>query len=166
MRKSLEVISLVVFGYMVWITYSALSGPNHLPDRIPTHFDAAGNVNGWGSPSMLLLLPIVAIALYSGITVVSRFPAAFNYPVRVQPAMRAQVESITLDMIAWIKAELLLMFASLQSTMIRGAEGGSPQLNPILVPVFIAVIFATIGWHMFSVIRVARQQFQRKSEEN
>ena len=80
--------------------------------------------------------------------------------------MRAQVESITLDMIAWIKAELLLMFASLQSTMIRGAEGGSPQLNPILVPVFIAVIFATIGWHMFSVIRVARQQFQRKSEEN
>lgn len=160
MRKSLEAISILVYGYMVWITYRALAGPNPLPDRIPTHYNAAGNVNGWGSPSMLLLLPIVALALYAGITVVSRFPAAFNYPVRVGPAVRAQVEGITLDMIAWIKAELLCMFAFLQNTMIRGAEGGSPQLNPIVVPVFIAGIFGTIGWHMFAVIQAARRHSQ------
>ena len=158
MRKSLEVISIVAFGYMAWITYSALAGPNRLPDKIPTHFDAAGNVNGWGSPSMLLFLPIIAVALYTAITVVSRFPSAFNYPVRILPSARSQVEALTLDMIAWIKTELLCLFATIQNVMIHAAQGGPAKLNPLMVPAFIVAIFGTVGWHLVTVLRIARRQ--------
>jgi uncharacterized membrane protein len=158
MRKSLEAVSIVVIGYLVWITYGALAGPNRLPDRIPTHFDAAGNVNGWGSPSMLLLLPVVAVALYAGMTIVSRFPSAFNYPVRILPTVRSEVEGLTLNMIAWVKAELMCLFAALQSTMIRGAQGGQARLNPFMVPAFMVILFGTVGWHMVAVVRVARRQ--------
>ena len=31
----------------------------HIPDAIPTHFDAAGQIDAWGSRSAVLLLPIV-----------------------------------------------------------------------------------------------------------
>ena len=105
MRRSLEFVSLIVLGWMGWLTWSALAGPNPLPGRIPTHFNAAGNPDGWGTPAMLLLLPLVGFALYAIITVVSRFPSAFNYPVRIRPQVRQQVESLTLNMIGWIKAE-------------------------------------------------------------
>ena len=156
MRKPLEAISLVVLVWMVWITWSALAGPNRLPGRIPTHFNVSGEPDSWGTPSMLLLLPIVSLGLYTLITVVSRFPAAFNYPVRILPQVRQQAESITLDMIAWVKAELLLLMAFLQNTIVRAAHGGDPRLHPLAVPAFIVLIFVTIGGHMVAVIRAAR----------
>lgn len=165
MRRSLDAISIVVLGFMAWITWSALGGPNRLTGPVPTHYDAAGNVNGWGSPATLLLLPVVAVALYLGITVVSRFPASFNFPVRVLPSARTAAEAITLNMIAWIKAELMCLFATLQSAMITSARGGRVGLPPLLMPAFLALIFATVGWHFVQILRVARQQILRVKAE-
>ncbi len=158
MRKSLEAISIVVLGYMAWITWSAVAGPNRLTGAVPTHYDAAGHVNGWGSPATLLLLPIVAAALYLGMTLVSRFPSSFNYPVRVLPSVRAAVEDITLNMIAWIKVELMCLMATLQTAMIQAARGGRAGLPPLLMPAFLVLIFGTVGWHFFAVLRAARRQ--------
>jgi len=50
MRKLLEAVSVAGLVALYWFTWSALYGPNRLPDRVPTHFDAAGNPNAWGSP--------------------------------------------------------------------------------------------------------------------
>jgi len=33
MRKTIEVLALIVLGYLSWITYWALNGPDRLPDR-------------------------------------------------------------------------------------------------------------------------------------
>ncbi|MDE3201463.1 MAG: hypothetical protein KGN79_11145 [Acidobacteriota bacterium] len=158
MRKSLEAISVVVLGYLVWITWSALAGPNRLTGPVPIHYDAAGHVTAWGAPTGLMLLPVVAVMLYLGMTVVSRFPSSFNFPVRVLPSVRSAVEDITLDMIAWVKLELTLLFATLQSAMIAGARGSGPGLPPLLMPAFLVVIFGTVGWHFAAVLRVARRQ--------
>jgi len=155
MRKWLEAIGLGALALLVWITWSALNGSQRLPERIPTHFDAAGNANGWGSPAMLLLLPVVAVALYLAISVVSRFPASFNYPVRVAPEKRRRLEELTLDMIAWIKMELACLFATLQWWMIQAARSGEGRLPPLLMPGFLVVIFGTIGWHFVAVMRTA-----------
>jgi len=53
MRKTMEVLGLILLGYLCWITYWALNGPNRLPDRIPTHFEISGLPNAWGSPRFL-----------------------------------------------------------------------------------------------------------------
>lgn len=51
MRKLAEALAVAAFAVLAWLTWAALYGPNRLPDSVPTHFDAAGNANGWGSPS-------------------------------------------------------------------------------------------------------------------
>ncbi len=155
MCKLLEAIGLIGLAVLVWITYQALAGPDRLPDRIPTHFDMAGNANGWGSPAMLLLLPVVAVGVYLTITVVARFPVAFHYPVRVAPANLPRVQDLTLDMVTWLKSELACLFAALQWWMIQAARSGDGRLPVWLVPGFLVVIFATIGWYLVAVIREA-----------
>jgi len=155
MRKTLEAIGLIALVVLVWLTYQALAGPTRLPDRIPTHFDAAGNPNGWGSPAMLMLLPIVAIGLHLGITVVSRIPSAFHYPVRVTRVSLPRIQCLTLEMITCIKAELACLFATLQWWMIQAARNNEGQLPPLLMPGFIVLIFGTIGGYLFAVIRAA-----------
>src|SRR5580698_1465299 len=103
MRKLLETISLLALLTLLWMSGSALYGANHLPDKIPTHFDFAGNPDAWGSSQMLLLLPAIGIFLYLTISFVSRFPNSFNYPVRVSAQNRVRLQSIALNMIAFLK---------------------------------------------------------------
>ncbi len=156
MRKTLEVIGLGGLVVMFWITYSAFNGPNPLPDRIPTHFDAAGDPNGWGSPSTLWLLPVLGACLYLFITVVSQFPASFRYSVQVTEANRARVQEVTLDLLAWIKAELVGLFAVLQWWMIQAARSSQGRISPWLVPGFLVVVFATAGWHVVAIFQAAK----------
>jgi uncharacterized membrane protein len=169
-RKLLEILSLSALALLLWMTYSALNGPNPLPDRVPTHFDAAGHANAWGSPSGMIIFPALAGGLYVLMSVVMRFPDAFHYPVRVTELNLGRLQAVTLDMIAWIKAELVCLFAVLQWAFVRSARSGDGRLFPMILPVFIVVIFGTIGWHLFGLFRAAgegrRLRFARQKERS
>jgi hypothetical protein len=157
MRKTLEVITLAALALLVYTTGRALFGPNRLPDRIPTNFDLSGHPVGWGSSAMLLLAPAVAIGLYLLITVVARFPSAFNYPWRVTGANRQRMEALALNMITWLKAELICLFAWLQTAAIHAARNPGEGLaaGSAMVPVSIVVVFGTIVWHFVAMRRAA-----------
>jgi Protein of unknown function (DUF1648) len=156
MRQTLQLVGIAALALLGWITGAALYGPNHLPDRVPTHFDAAGHPNAWGSPTGMLLLPVVAAGLYLLMSLVTRYPGAFHYPVRVTRENIEQLQSITLDMIAWLKVENTCLFLVLQSAFIQAARTGNGRLFPMILPFFIAAIFGTIGWHILALFRAAR----------
>lgn len=156
MRKILEAIGLGALAVLLWITYGALTGPARLPDRIPTHFDATGKANGWGSPAALALLPIVAAGIYALISVVSMFPASFNYPVRVTAENRQRLQELTLDMVTWLKTELACLFLGIQWAILLMVRSGGGRLPALLMPGFLVLIFATALWHIFAVFRAAR----------
>lgn len=52
-----------------------------LPEKIPVHFNAAGEINRWGDKSEIFILPGVGMALYLLITLISHFPSSWNVPV-------------------------------------------------------------------------------------
>ncbi len=157
MRKSLEAISLGALAFIVWITWQALYGAKQLPARIAVHFDAAGNPNGWGTPSNLPLLPVVAAAIYLFLTLVTRFPASFNYPVEVTAENRPRLEALALEMIAWLKTEIVCLFAWIQWVIIEMARRGRGDLSFLaLLPVFLVTIFGTVAWFIVAMRRTAR----------
>jgi uncharacterized membrane protein len=156
MRKILEAISLASLAALLWITYGALYGPERLPDRIPTHFDLSGNPNGWGSPGALWLLPIVAVVFYLAITITSRFPSAFHYPVRVTQENLPRLQAISLQMIAWLKAESLCLFAWIQWSIVHAVREGRFSLSPFLMPVFLVLILGTVLGSIVVMIRAAK----------
>lgn len=156
MRKTFQAISLAAIAVLWWITWSALAGSGPLPQRIPTHFNAAGEPNAWGPPGTLWLLPVVASGLYLFISLVALFPAAFNFPVRVTPLNRPLLEAITLQMIACLKAELACLFLYIQGTILASVRSGRGTLSPVMVPLFLVAVFANIGWHLVALFRAAR----------
>jgi len=156
MRQTLEAIGLAALAVLCWITWRALYGPDPLPDRIPTHFDLAGSPNGWGPPSTLLFLPAVALGVYLLISVVAQFPAAFHYPVRVTPANYSRLQAISLQMIAWLKVDLACLFTWIQWSIIQVVRNGRGGLSPALVPLFLAIVFATAIAHIVAMFRAGR----------
>jgi len=154
LRNTLQWIAALGLATVWAIAGFAVFGPHKLPDRIPIHFDAAGQINGWGSPAMLWFLPVVAAGVYILLTLVSRRPCAFNYPVRVTPATRPRLEAMSLELIAWLRAELIWLFLFIEYATIRSARLGRSALSPWTVLICIAVVFVTIGWHIAAMRRV------------
>jgi uncharacterized membrane protein len=155
-RKILETASLAGVAFLVWITWQALNGPDPLPARVPTHFDASGNPNGWGPPGTLWLLPVMAVGLYLLITVVAQFPAAFKYSVRVTEENRARLQALTLRMIAWLKIELIGLFTWIQWSILSSVREERMSLSPAIIPMFLAVVFLTTGWHIVAIVWASR----------
>lgn len=156
MRTPLNAAALFLL-VLVWAaTGYAVFGPHPLPSTIPTHFDAQGHPNGWGTPAMLWLLPGIALFVYALMSVVARFPSSFNYPVRVTAQNRDRLQGIALGMIAWLKIELVCLFGWIQFNVIRFAREGHSDLSPAFVPLVTAVVFATTIVHIVAMFRAAK----------
>ncbi len=155
MRKPPEAVALLAIAVLLWMTYAALYGPNRLPDRIPTHFDAAGNANGWGSPSLMILMPAIGIGVYLLLTVVSRFPTAFHYSVPTTPELLPRLQALTQNMLTLLKAELACLFAVLQWAIIRSARTGEGHLFAYILPVMLVVILGSVAWYIVGIFRCA-----------
>ena len=156
MRKILEVLSLAGLASIIGFTWQALNGPEPLSGRVPTHFDAAGNANAWGPPSTLWLLPVIGVALYLFITLISLLPVRIRSAANLSPESRARMEALTHQMVAWIKLELICLFAWIQWSILQFARQGEGSLSPIAVPIFIAVVLATMGLHAVAIIGASR----------
>ncbi|MGA9585140.1 MAG: DUF1648 domain-containing protein [Terracidiphilus sp.] len=157
MRKTLEILALTILAILYWITYAALNGAERLPDRIPTHFDISGQPNAWGPPGFLWFLPAVAAGLYMLLTVLGSIRyRRYNLPIAVTEANLPSIQEQTIRMVAWIKCEMLCLFAYLQSSIIQSARDGTFRLSPLLIPVFLVVIFSTVGWRLTAIIRGAK----------
>lgn len=158
MRKTLEAICMMALALMAWVSWAALAGPDRLPGRIPIHFDLAGHTDGWGSPTTLLLFPAVAVAIYLTFTLVSRYPSAFNYPVTVTPENRGRLLAVALDMVLWLKTEMVCLFAWIENSAIQAARhpGEGPGGMVVAIPASVAAILATIAWCFVAMRRAAR----------
>jgi hypothetical protein len=156
MRKILEAVSLAALALMLAVTAMAFYGPAHLPVRIPTHFNLLGQPDNWGSSRMLLLFPAIAAAIYLMMTWVSRYPSAFNFPVRVTPRNRERLEALALGMIAWLKAEVVTFLAWIQGSAIRAAHHPGQGFSPLLMPALLAAVFATIIVHIGAMFMAGR----------
>jgi uncharacterized protein DUF1648 len=157
MRKLLEAITLLALGLQISFTIRAFFGSDRVPGRIPIHFDVAGNPNRWGSPAMLLMLPAVAVTIYLLFTVVSQFPSAFNYPVRVTVANRVRLQSLALNMIEWIKAEVVVLFTWMQWTTIQLARHPQQGLPATMMPVALVAVFATLASYTAAMFKIAKE---------
>jgi hypothetical protein len=156
MRRALEIVSLAALVALIAETARAFYGRAALTGPVPTHFNAAGNPDAWGSASMLWLLPATAAGLYLLMTWAARHPDAFNFPVRVTPFNRAHLQEVGLSMMVWIKAELLVFFASLQWSILRTARPPGHTFTPLPMPLFLVVIFLTVGVHLARIFRAGR----------
>jgi hypothetical protein len=156
MRRILEILTLAALAVLIAETLQALYGSAPLSGRIPTHFNAAGSPDAWGSAHMLWLLPALSVTLYLLMTWVARHPAAFNYPVRITPSNHQRLQAIALSMTAWVKVELVTFFALIQWTLIRAARHPGRGLSALSMPLLLGVVFLTIALHFAAIFRAGR----------
>lgn len=134
-----------LFIAAIWVI--VLSQYSSLPERIPGHFNFAGEVDRMDRRASIIALPIIATILFLGLTLLNGYPWLFNYiaPVTADNAER-QYRNAT-RMLRYIKTVLPLTFLVGAWQTMRLALHGETHLGPwFLISVFALILLPLMGY--------------------
>lgn len=119
---------------------------NTFPDKIPGHYNAAGEIDRWGNKWELLILPICLLFIYALISMLSRYPQIWNTGVTVTDHNREQVYSVLYSMIVTIKLIMAATFAYLSLCQISFID-----LSAWLLPIELIILFAVLAFYIMKL---------------
>jgi len=103
----LEILAIV--GLLCFFGFTLYS-ITRVPDSVPTHFNARGNPDDYGSKTFLWMLPVIAFVVYSILSLVVRIPEKSNYPVTITPANARRQYTLRIRLLRYLKVAIVLMF--------------------------------------------------------
>jgi uncharacterized membrane protein len=129
---------------------------SNFPDQIPTHFNAAGKVDGTGGRSSILLLPVINVLIYLLLTVLSRFPHIHNYMVNITEENASFQYSNSIRLLRTLKLVISVVLTYISYTTIQVAFGNQKGLSPLFLVAFLITIFSVTGYFMYRMFKYAR----------
>lgn len=125
-----------------------------IPQQIPTHFGFSGKPDSWGSKGAMLALPIVASFLYLLLTITSKFPQYYNYMVNITEENAKRQYQNARILMAWMAVEITVVFSYLEWKSIQVAMNKSSGLGMYFLPVFLIIIFGTLGFYTYRMFKL------------
>ncbi|WP_421877857.1 DUF1648 domain-containing protein [Marinoscillum sp.] len=146
----IEIITFLLFAGLIITPFYYYSA---LPDTIPSHYNAAGEADGFSGKNVIWTLPAIGLVMFIGLTILNRFPHIFNYPTEVteENAERLYRGGTKLIRVLNMVTIGAFFYISLQSIM--GAMGSNMGLGDWFLPVFLASTFIPIGVYIYLTIK-------------
>ena len=146
--KVIEVLGwTVIIGTWVMIFYNYSS----LPETIPTHYNAAGEVDGYGNKSHIIALPVVSTILFIGLFVLNKFPHIFNYPTTITEDNAHQLYTKTTRLIRFLNLAIAVVFGMIVFETIQTALGNSKGLGAWFLPVTLGIILIPLIFYLIQL---------------
>lgn len=124
-----------------------------IPAEVPTHFNAAGEIDAAGGKASLLVPLVIGWALYGFLSLIEAIPAVWNTGVEVTPENREAVLQIIKTMLSFLKTELALWFSYLVLCSARCCPIGI-----LATPFFLILVFGTIIVTLVQIFRIAHKK--------
>jgi uncharacterized membrane protein len=140
-----ELLALMLLVLLIAIPVFSL---NDLPDRIPVHFNSAGQPDGFGNRTSLWILPVTGAFMYLLLTVIGAFPQIYNFPVKITPENALTQYRLATRLIRILKTVILVLFSFISYQTIRTATGNASGLGKAFLPVFLLITFGVIIFYI------------------
>ncbi|HEY2422385.1 MAG TPA: DUF1648 domain-containing protein [Neobacillus sp.] len=150
LEKILDVLSICLLAitffhlFLIW---------NNLPEKVPMHFNAAGNVDGWGGKISIWFLPILSLILFVMILILSKFPQVFNFPVTITEENAPKLYLEARRMLVIVNFEIVLFFSIVSWQSVRNAFGVK-GIGVWYLPLFIIILLGTIVVSLYRTFRI------------
>jgi uncharacterized membrane protein len=126
---------------------------NDLPNEIPKHFNALGQVDAYGKREIIWLFPAIGLVLYIAMTILNKYPFIFNYPVKVTTDNAERLFKIGTRSIRLLKVVIILSFVFLNFKTIEIALNRTDEIWKFYLPLFLIVLVILIGTMIFKMTR-------------
>lgn len=142
----MEVICLVL---LIGMVLYLLIGWSSIPDKVPMHYDWAGNIDRWGNKAELVILPIMSWIMYLFLTGIEQVPKIWNTGVTVTEENQARVYRVLKYMIKSLKLIVVVDFALMDIYTILGTN-----LPSWFTPVFMIAVFGDLVFWLVRLVQV------------
>ena len=148
--RILESIAIVALLYGIVLV---LQNWSTLPQSIPTHFNAKGEADGWGSKEMIWLLPAINVVVIPMMLWLRRYPWLSNVPWEINEKNALQQYGLIVRLLSLLSTTVALLFLVLLFDTISIAGGGTSLLGWWFMPIFVVGTIAPIIWYFVVGIR-------------
>jgi uncharacterized membrane protein len=130
-------VLIVMFAYLFFVG-------SDMPEKVPIHFNAMGEADGWGSKWSLIILLLLGLVTYIGLSILGKYPHVYNY-LREITERNAPFQYLNARMmVSWLKVEIVALMGYLEWTSIQLALGRGVVLGKWFLPISLMIIFGTI----------------------
>ena len=143
-----KIIELFGWFFVLVLWVYTMVNFSKLPDTIPTHFNAMGEADDFGEKASILALPIIATIVFVGISILSRFPHIFNYPVNITKENAQRQYKIATRLMRYVNLIVVLIIGYITFTSIQSAKGQTGGLGAWFLPVSLGVVFIPIIYYI------------------
>ncbi len=148
--KLVEVLGWLILLLLWGWTFTHYST---LPDTIPTHYNAAGEADGFGSKVSIIGLPVIATLLFIGLTVLNRYPHIFNYPTAITQDNALRLYTLATSMLRYLKLVLVLVFGGIEFMTIQHATGKGAGLGVWFLPLTLLLVFLPLIYFVIKSVQ-------------
>lgn len=139
--KIIEILGcLTLFSFWVMILISF----SDLPEKIPIHYNALGEVDNYGKKSSVFLLPIIGTFLFIILTMINKNPENFNYKINITEENAEKQYTNATKMVRWLKFIVILVFFIIDYIGIQIAKGNAEGLGIYFLPLILGIVFIPI----------------------
>jgi uncharacterized membrane protein len=137
LEKALDIAAL---GMAAAAFLLALYYAPTLPDQIPTHFNAKGEVDQLGSKITLFIIPGLAVATSVLLAFMVKKPHTFNYMTTITPENAAFEYKKSQYVVRIVNCLCSLLFLVITWQIIQGAIHHGAKLNGVFWVIVVAIL--------------------------
>jgi uncharacterized membrane protein len=134
-----KIIEYTGWAILIATWVLAILSFSDLPESIPTHFNGAGEADGFGGKNNIFVLPIVGTIVFIGMTLLNKNPHIFNYPKTITNQNALSQYSNATRMIRVLKLILVLVFALILVRTLQNTNGSADGLGTWFLPLIISL---------------------------
>lgn len=121
---------------ILMIVYTALNY-GQLSETIPTHFNATGAADAFGSKNYIWLLPGIGITMFSLLFVLNKYPHMHNYMVNITEDNALKNYRFSTRIVRFTNLFMAILFVVIQYVMIEQGKGNDISLTGWFTPIII-----------------------------
>lgn len=127
---------LIILAALIYATVCVFT----IDGEIPTHYNMAGEIDGYGSAGVLFILPVMMLLLDIMTSLIAHFAPVkyFNMPFVIKPGRQIKVYGDMMMMLMLLELEINVFTLWETVTMANGIS------IPWVVWVWMAILFASI----------------------
>jgi len=149
--KILEIVAVaaLLVSFCPLLLYHTI----HPDDVFPTHYNIAGEIDGWGGRSSLWLIPLIGLAFYIGLSILQKYPKIYNYPCKVTEQNANYLYRMGVQLMRHVKACFMIILAYANNDMYMGAINKNSGPIGILYAILMAGMFVPVIIYAIKMVR-------------
>ncbi|WP_299278773.1 DUF1648 domain-containing protein [uncultured Psychroserpens sp.] len=133
------IVDLITVTILLLLFIYTFMSYSDLPDIIPSHFNAKGEVDGHSQKSFLWLLPSFGLIMFVGLSILNKFPHIHNYMVNITEDNALKNYRLSTRILRFTNLFVILIFAVIAFHTIQSAKGNPSNLGSWFIPVTIGI---------------------------